>query len=200
MGNILQHIAHMPGWITGNLMRLHEPGWNDVLSTPLSISPGCATYSAPNNEQAKMGANGTWFSKPWYGFHILHHTPKHLGTKTVRWAITSTLQEEHPTGIMALLPNNEKWSESWINHPAVTPLAIISPSHLKTKKGVFQGSLEKDSIHTTTQKHTLYLISNKAGRDYLFPTWTNHAVANRLFPPTPLKAGMIIWTTEASTG
>lgn len=187
LGNTLQQVAHMPGWITGNLWRLHNSGWNDVMSTPLSVSPGCATFSAPNTEQAKLGANGTWFSQPWYGFHILHHVPKHLGAKAIRWAITSTLQEEHPTAIMALLASSENWSQNWLDHPSVTPLASIPPSLLQTKKGVFQGSLQEDSLHTPTQKHTLYLIANKGGREHLFPTWTDHKVKERLFPPSTLE-------------
>ena len=179
--NRLQHIAHMPGWVSTNLRNVLTNGqWNDALSTPLSISPGCSTGYAPDTQQAQMGASGTWFSTPWYGFHILHHVPKHLGAKAIRWAITSTLQTDYPTAIMALLPSNEKWSSNWITHHSVTPLMEINPSLLNTKKGVFQGMEQADSTHTTNTKHTLYLISNPTGRNQLFPTWTNEAVMNSL--------------------
>ena len=181
LGNTLSHVAHMPGWITGNLKRL-EANWNDGLSTPLSASPCTTSFSAPNNEQAELGAHGTWFSKPWYGYHILHHVPKHLGPKAIRWAITSTLQDEHPTAIIALLPSKERGIGNWMDHQAVTPLARIHPSLLQTKKGVFQGSCQEDSILTTHQEHTLYLIANKAGKKHLFPTWNNDMVKERLFP------------------
>ena len=178
----------MPGWLASNLKRLHTDGsWNDALSTPLSVSPGCDIFYAPDAQQAKLGAHGTWFSTPWYGYHMLHHVPKHLGAKAIRWAITSTLQDTYPTAIMALLPSNEKWSNNWITHSAVTPLLEIDLDRLQTKKGVFSGSQKADSELTTTTKHTLYLISNTAGRQHLFPTWTNAAVLKRLLSYSDLE-------------
>ena len=59
-GHLLQHHALMPGWTTANLRNLHPSGnWNDALSTPLSVSPICNTFLAPNRIQTEMGASGT---------------------------------------------------------------------------------------------------------------------------------------------
>ncbi len=113
-------------------------------------------------------------------FFLLHHVPKQLGARAVRWAISSTFQDTHPTAILALLPSNENWSNNWIKHPAATPLLELDPPLLQTKRGVFLGSREADSLYQATSKHTLYLIANPAGRQLLFPTWNDAAVKERL--------------------
>jgi hypothetical protein len=172
--------AQMPAWIMKALLSRH-PDWIDTTATSLGITPGCHSFLTPPNQTQPPASSGSWFSTPWTGFHILHHIPFNLAKKTLRWALSSAQQEHTPTAIIALIPEDDKWGAPWKEHPGAIHLATLPPQLATSIKGVTSGTQARATT-SPKDKHSLYMFSNQAGRDILFPQWS-HLAAKDLFSP-----------------